>query len=371
VNNGALNIAPDGTPLMPILRLARESGFGTGLVTTATVTHATPAGFAAQVPSRNEEPTIALQYLEAGIDVLLGGGGRFFDAAVREDGRDLFSAYAQSGYTVVRDADALRQHAGDTRVLGVFGNSHLPYSLDQRNDPDLKHTVPTLAAMMRGALGGLAGNPKGFILQVEAARVDHAAHSNDIGGLLYDQLAFDDAIAEATAFAEGRDDTLVIVTTDHGNANPALNAEYGRYGGTEKCFERLAAFKHTNSWILGGLSAGSTPVAIRGRVHEATGIALPDDDVDMLRRALREEHRDAYHVRSAAPITLGQLLSNHVSVGWTGTSHTTDHVELAAFGPGSELIPGFIRNHALFDVMTAAVHLPRPKMTGAGGTGAG
>ncbi len=367
VKNGAINFAPDGRPRTPILRLARAAGKGTGLVTTATITHATPAGFAAQVEARADEGIIAAQYLEVGVDVLLGGGARFFDPAQRADQRDLFADYARAGYAVVRDAAALRAASAGGRLLGTFDDGHLPFALDHRADPALRATVPTLAEMTQVALARLAAHERGFVLQIEGARVDHAAHANDIGGLLFDQLAFDDAVGVAAAFAAGRDDTLVIVTSDHGNANPGLNgaggsftSRGGSYGDTQECFDRVARFSQTNVWTLAGLGPDSSAAQVRERVHTATALDFDDDEIEMLRHALRKEHREGYRVRNAPLVAYGQILANHTSVGWTGTQHTTDYTELAAFGPGSEAIGGVVQNNALFGVMTRALGLPVP-----------
>ncbi len=367
VNNGAINFAPDGRARTPILPLAQAAGKSTGLVTTATITHATPAGFAAQVETRADEGIIAEQYLKVGVDVLLGGGSVFFDAAKRGDKRDLFADYARAGYAVVRDAAGLRAAPESTRLLGTFAGGHLPYALDHRADPALAAAVPTLAEMTRVALGRLAANGRGFVLQVEGARIDHAAHSNDIGGLLFDQLAFDDAVGAALEFAAGRDDTLVIVTSDHGNANPGLNgaggsftSRGGSYGDTQDCFDRVARLRQTNVWTLAGLGPESTAVQVRDRVHAATSLDFEDDEIEMLRQALRKEHREGYRVRNAPLAAYGQILANYVSVGWTGTQHTTDFTELAAFGPGSGAIGGLIQNNALFGVMTRALGLAVP-----------
>ena len=357
VDNGSINFTPDGRPRTPILHLARAAGLGTGLVSTATITHATPAGFAAQVARRADEQIIAAQYLAAGIDVLLGGGAQFFDPARRTDQRDLAADYARAGYQVVRDQAALRGAPADSRLLGLFADGHLPHTLDHRADAALAAAVPNLAEMARVALARLARQPRGFVLQIEGARIDHAAHANDIGGLLFDQLAFDDAVGAALEFAAGRHDTLVLVTTDHGNANPGLNGVGERYGQTSDAFDRLAQFRRTNTWALAGLDAGSTAAQVQDRVKEATNLALAEDEIDLLRRALRKEHRESYRVRNAPLVALGQILSNHTSVGWTGTTHTTDLVELSAFGPGSEAIHGLIQNTALFGVMTHALGL--------------
>ncbi|MBW7895429.1 MAG: alkaline phosphatase [Opitutaceae bacterium] len=362
VRNGAINHAADGRPLTPLFHHVRESGRATGLVTTATITHATPAGFAAQVKSRTEEPLIARQYLDLGINVLLGGGRKFFDPALRADGADLLADYTRAGYQVMTDQAALEAAPADRPWLGLFADGYIPYELDRRADAALRDRVPDLATMTRAALRALSTHPTGFAVQIEGARVDHAAHANDIGGLLHEQLAFDEAVGAALEFAAGRDDTLVIVTTDHGNSNPGLNGTGGNfntlgesYGDTAACFDRLADLRQTNTWVMAGLNTDSTVPQIRDRVHAATTIALTADECDLLRRALRSEPHAAYRVRNSAQITLGQILANYTSVGWAGTAHTTDLVELAAFGPGSEAVGGLMQNNDLFGVMTRAL----------------
>jgi alkaline phosphatase len=364
INNGAINVAPDGTPLKPIFHFAREAGVACGLVTTATVTHATPAGFVAQVSARATEKEIALQYLAAGMDVVLGGGTKFFDAAKREDKRDLCAEFSGKGYRVVRNKNSLLSAPLDKPLLGLFSEGHMPYELDRTAEPGLTEAVPSLAEMTRRALARLASAPDGFLLQVEGARVDGGAHANDIGALLFDQLAFDEAIGVVLEFVAGRDDTLVIMTSDHGNANPGLNgvggsfeSRFGAYGATGACFEKLSHFKRTNVWVMDELNQTSTPAQIRERVKAATDLVLDDEEVDILRLALRKQHREAYRVREPALITLGQLLSNHVSIGWTGVAHTSDFTELAAFGPGCESIAGVVPNTALFGVMRGALNI--------------
>ncbi len=369
VKNGSINITPDGLPRPTILQLAREAGRATGLVTTATITHATPAGFAANTAFRGDEAEIATQYLDRRIDVLLGGGTKFFDPSRRKDGRDLFADFRREGYHVARDRAALQNTPADGRLLGVFTEGYLPYDLDHRADDALIASVPRLPEMTRAALDRLSRHEGGFVLQIEGARVDHAAHANDIGGLLHDQLALDEAVGIALDFVANRDDTLVIVASDHGNANPGLNGSGGNfdsrggsYGDTGKCFERIAEISRTNSWTLSGLNADSTSAQIRARVAEGTGITLIDDEIDLLGRALRKDPspREGYRVRNSPMITLAQIMANYTSVGWTGVAHTTDHVELAAFGPGSESIRGMVQNTALFGVMTRALGIAAP-----------
>jgi alkaline phosphatase len=105
VNNGAINTTPQGKAIQPIAAVLKKSAPATriGLVTTATVTHATPAGFAASVAKRADENDIAIQYLER-VDVILGGGSGFFDAGMRPDKRDLRGDFTKAGYGIASTA---------------------------------------------------------------------------------------------------------------------------------------------------------------------------------------------------------------------------------------------------------------------------
>lgn len=359
VNNGTLNLAPDGTPHTPLLTLARNAGRATGLVTTATITHATPAGFTVNIDARGREDDIARLYLDADVDVLLGGGARFFDPARRQDRRDLANEFAAAGRTVVRNRDALAS-APAGPVLGLFSEGHLPYALDRRADPALAAATPSLAEMASAALSRLApaaDQGRGFLLQIEGARVDHAAHANDAAGILHEQIELDDALEVALRFVADRDDTLLIVTTDHGNANPGLNGTGQAYTDSLAAFDRVARFRQTNVWTLDGLDAGSSAQTVRDRVENACGLSLSTLEVDLLRGALRKEHREGYRVREDALIALAQILANHTSVGWCGVAHTADFAELLALGPGSEHVGGFMLNTDVHHVVRRALGL--------------
>jgi alkaline phosphatase len=360
VNNGSVNCGPDGRLSLPIMELAHSQGLRTGLVSTATITHATPAGFAAKVPQRADELQIARQYLGLHIDVLLGGGRKFFTPGLRPDRLDLVGQYSKAGYSVALDAPALAAAPAAGPLLGLFDDGHMPYSLDRASDPALQAAVPTLTTMARAALARLENSPRGFILQIEGARVDHGAHANDIGALLYDQVAFDETLGAVLEWLKGRDDTLLIVTSDHGNSNPGLNGVGKAYTDTDASFDLVARFRHTNTWVLEGLNANSSLPAIRDRVVEGTGIALDEEELDLVRRALRSELREGYRVRNSALIAFADVLSNHISVGWTGVSHTADFTELAALGPGSESIQGVVRNFEMYGIMARALGLEIP-----------
>lgn len=347
VNNGSINVGANGEEWEPILKIAAARGQSTGLVTTATVTHATPAGFAANVASRKDEETIAVQYLERGYSVIMGGGSRFFLPATRADGRDLLGDFRAGGYHCPETASQLAALPSDQApLLGLFGEKMLPYEIDRLHDQKMMETVPSLADMSRVALERLKQNPEGFILQIEGARVDHAAHWNDIGALIFDQLALDEAVAVALQFQREVPDTLVIVTTDHGNANPGLNS--GQDGGAH-AFSLINNF----SGSFAGLDLRKGVVAddIKRRFEQRFSIEISDVEATTLENRLNGDYAAVYRRMNGIPAMVGQVLANHVDVGWVGNSHTSDYVEVCAIGPGSEGLTPFLRNTDLFRLM--------------------
>ncbi len=371
VVNGAVNVLPDGTRLTPMAHIVRNAGRRIGLVTTTTITHATPAGFAAVTRDRNDEADIAPQYLDS-IDVLLGGGLEFFDPGSRADGRDLLADFRRAGYAMWSTRADVLSAASERRALGLFASGHLPYSIDRQQDPTLAARVPTLAEMTDAALAMLASQPRGFLLMIEGGRVDHAAHANDAAAILWDQLAFDDAIGRARAFAEARGDTLLVITTDHGNSNPGLNGMGPDYLDSNEHFERIAAAKSSVSAVRARLteaaSDGTPPsvdaavaavrdgLAVDIQTHEAEAVALSVQK--RVPSVLNRQH-------SAFVGVLGQVLSNYWGVGWTGTRHTADLCPVLAIGPGCERFHGLKRNTDLFDDVLAlmGVSFRNPSMS--------
>jgi alkaline phosphatase len=346
-NNGAVNVTPDGRRPTPLCAHAAQNGKRTGLVTTTRVTHATPASFIANVPRRDMEDAIAEQMLERRVDVVLGGGARHF--------KDPLLA-AATDCTVVRTKGELLA-AGNApaqpgaRLLGLFHANHVPYALDR------DETIPSLADMTRVSLRRLEDAPDGFVLQVEGGRVDHAAHNNDAGSLIADQLDFDDAVGAVVDWCAGRDDTLVVVTTDHGNANPGLT--YYAQPGKDR-FARLPSIVKSFDWIDAEVarSAGSgkdldravAADVIPAVVARATGYELPPAETEMLRRVVRGERVMPMLAANGWWSVLGQILAEHFGVAFLSPNHTSDHAELTVFGPGSELFAPALDNidvHAL------------------------
>ncbi|MBS0191123.1 MAG: alkaline phosphatase [Phycisphaerales bacterium] len=355
INNDAVNFTPDKKTPVPILVQASQNGKKTGLVTTTRVTHATPAGFIANCPSRNYEGIIAEQIIARGVDVCLGGGAKYFPEKLLAGARDT------AVLRTVADFENFRARPPESgRVLGIFEQSHLLYECD-RGKAD-----PALWELASAALQRLSRGSDGFVLQIEGGRVDHAAHANDAGSLVGEQLAFDRTLGAVLEWMNGRDDTLLIVTTDHGNANPGLTL-YGpeSYRG----IERLCKVRHSFEWLFEKLelklsyddpvdaskSAGDERAATL--IEEATGVSLTKAEVHAFTESLKGHDTEHFAPMSRASSVLGSCLANYLGVGFISPNHTSDFVEVTAIGPGSDLIGPFIDNIELHGVMTRALDL--------------
>ncbi len=349
VNNGSINVTPAGKPLNPIAEILKKKGALIGLVSTATITHATPAGFAACVPKRGEEDDIALQYLNR-VDVILGGGSGHFSALERADKQDLSGAFASAGYRVLAARNALLA-SRDEKLLGTFTLGHLPFSLDRDNNPELAAKIPTLAEMTTAALTRFLASDKPFLLQIEGARIDHAAHLNDIGGLLGDQLAFDDAVATVVALIGKRDDILLVVTSDHGNSNPGLNGMGGSYSESNKAFASITRCKASHERILGEWNSqkGTSATEIIALIQKHLGFALKPEEADALLEIVSKHPVIEWNEQLNKPEgLLGQFAGNHTGIGWTGTTHTSDPTIISAVGPQSDRFSGMVKNSDVF-----------------------
>jgi alkaline phosphatase len=201
--NGNIGVDRGEERVETILERARDRGWATGVVTTTSLPHATPAGFTAHVDSRGEyEEILRQQVMETQPDVMLGGGAQFLEPA----GVDPSAA----GYAVVSNAAELAAATAD-RVFGAFAAEHMTYVDDRTADT----TEPTLPDMAAAALGVLDRDPDGFFLMIEGGRIDHAGHANDLRNNIHETIAFDETIAQVAAWARARGNVTLIVTADH------------------------------------------------------------------------------------------------------------------------------------------------------------
>ena len=170
---------------------------------TSSLTHATPAAFYAHQASRKDEEAIAIDLVNSGLDLVIGGGRRFF--AERSDGCDLVTGLKAAGYQVVDDPVGLATAKGP-RLAGLVADGHLPAITEGRGS--------FLPDATRVALSRLPC-PKGFFLMVEGSQIDFGGHDHDACRAAAEVLDLDQVISRALDFARRDGRTLVVVTADH------------------------------------------------------------------------------------------------------------------------------------------------------------
>ena len=366
-------------PLTTLLEQAEAAGFATGIVSTATITHATPAATYAHAADRNWEDNstlpeeavaagcrdIARQLVEFdggdGIEVALGGGrGHFLpagepdpeypdQAGFRTDGRNLVAEWltgrclgsAPGGAPGARvdpcDDRVPRSGklAGDGRayawnlpqlealqaapaqqVLGLFEPSHMQFEVDRAQDAE-----PSLAAMTEFALKRLMDRSPGYFLMVEGARIDHGHHFGNAYRALHDTLALDAAVARAQAMTDSAN-TLILVTADHSHTLT------------------ISGYPRRGNPILGKVEVapGQFMKDVRGRPYTTLGyangpgwLAVPVDLSDTDTEAVD------YQQAAAVPMAI--------------ETHGGEDVAAYAQGPGAAGVAGVMEQNRLYDVL--------------------
>ncbi|MGE0142724.1 MAG: alkaline phosphatase [Planctomycetota bacterium] len=392
-NTGVISLGPkterndfhgDGDDFAPmtLLELAKAAGKRIGIVSTARVTHATPAACFAHVNDRDKEAEIAAQgtpgepefnaRLRNGIDLLVGGGRRFFlpsgvvdeegEAGGREDGRNLIDRFRGHGYRYVwREEEWSALRSADLPVLALFESSHMEYEYDRKTDVGGE---PSLSSMVERAIDLLDDAPGGFVLVVEGGRVDHAHHAGNAFRALVDAEEFDRAVGVAIDRVDLRD-TVILATADHSHTlsiagyplRPLAELPYATKGHPDG----YAAMAH------GGIldaAYGIDPKS--GIVRRTLGAdRLPYTPLSYAngpgaRGAPRSDPRSDRSAGFNGTVPTGPTHPDYLqaaTVPLGSETHGGEDVLIWGIGSGSSALRGVVPNTACFDVLRAALGL--------------
>ncbi|MCA0893390.1 alkaline phosphatase [Microbulbifer agarilyticus] len=360
-------------PLTTVLELAENLGKSTGVVSTARITHATPAATYAKVPERGWEATapegckdIATQMVELaagdGIDVAMGGGRRSFlpeevedlegKAGKRTDGVNLIDAWKaryNDGTTkavYIEDQSGFDQlEVADTdKLLGLFASSHMRYEEDRKND---KAGEPSLSHMTAKAIELLSKNDKGFFAMIESGRIDHGHHAGSAYSALTDGVEMARAVQVAMD-STSAEDTLIIVTADHSHVmtiagyptrgNPILGKVVGNNEtGEPKENVSLAADGMPYTTISYANGLGFADLGDSTNADDRY-----DDPVNAGRHDLHDIDTESpgFHQESLVPLD--------------SETHGGEDVGVWARGPGAHLLTGTKEQNVIFHVMVHA-----------------
>ncbi|MDR2891443.1 MAG: alkaline phosphatase [Alistipes sp.] len=297
--NGYLGIDPDGAPLQTILEKAEAAGLATGLVATTNIQHATPAAFYAHTPDRDDYHAIALELLDSGVDVAIGGGIGYMTG--REDGRDLMQELQAKGYAVADNLAAIAT-ATSGNVVALYNEDEIPAYVSQNGDtagattsegegrdPSMlaKGTSKALEILTANGAAGVSGegkaadggtdgaktaSGKGFFAMVEGSWIDSAGHAGDARMLMGEMRDFDNAVGVAFDYADAHPGTLVIVVADHETGGLTIPSGDDNFLLPDSGVE----FR----WATGGHSATMVPILSYGTGASAFGGIMDNTEVN-------------------------------------------------------------------------------------------
>ncbi|MBM7072335.1 alkaline phosphatase [Shewanella sp. 202IG2-18] len=379
-----------GNELVTAIELAEIAGLSTGVISTARITHATPAATFAKSADRNWEDVsdmpeaavtagcedIASQLvnfetnLESryqglninGLEVVMGGGRRHFlpkDANAnstdarsdiegdRTDGRNLVnewkSQYPTGNYVMDRAGFDALNPATTERIFGLFNESHMQYEADRHNDIAGE---PSLTQMTEKALQVLSKNDKGYMLVVESGRIDHGHHAGNAFNALEDTIEFSNAVAKAVAMSNP-EDTLIIVTADHSHVFT------------------IAGYPKRGNPILGKVVAvGKTEPALASDDKPYTTLGYANGRGVM--NLGTETNADAGYeqdIHMAGRIDLSDVnteaagFHQEALVPRSSETHAGEDVGMYAQGPSSQLVSGTNEQSIIFHIMEHAADL--------------
>ena len=364
----------NGYHLKTLLETAEDQGWASGIVTTTSITHATPAATYAHSPERNWESDkdlstqakkkgcrdIASQLIEFdygnGIEVILGGGRKHFlpesEKGERQDDRHLIQEWLaknkQSSY--VSSADGLLNFdiKKTKYLLGLFSKSHLNYEADRvANNID----EPSLTTMVETALQ-LLQKHKRFLLIVESGRIDHAHHAGNAYRALEETIEFDKAIARANELID-TNKTLMVVTADHSHTmtiagyptrgNPILGFVKGN-DNTGKSNDNLS------------LAADNQPYTTLSYANGA-GHDNPEDDGQHTPLSYRSSPQKVGRHSTANDNPQAPNYRQEANVPFQSETHAGDDVAVYAQGPWAHLLTGVMEQNFIYHVMKHAGEL--------------
>lgn len=345
-NNKYIGTSVNDTPMASILEGAESVGKATGIVATSEITHATPGDFTAHTNNRKYYNQILQQQINQDMEVVLGGGFNKPSGFSSEVSTDEFESYyeeqvnniKEEGFDFITTKDQLTSYDGD-KLWGSFADADLKYDFDRQSDND--NVQPSLAEMTNKAIEVLNKDEDGFFLMVEGSKVDWAAHANNTVGIVSDILAFDEAVKEAIEFAKADGNTVVVVTTDHGNSGITIGSSYyneniesydkATYANTTDLLKKATITEERFNEIVSGKSNDE----IKALAKKYYGIDLNDEELAIVKGEQGEGRQ----------VGIREVIARRVGIGYTTGGHTGEQIYLGVYAPSDvELLEGVVDN---------------------------
>ncbi|UTW62205.1 alkaline phosphatase [bacterium SCSIO 12741] len=249
--NGAIGMDADTQSINNITEILAKRNIRSGLVSTSSITHATPACFFAHADSRRKEEFIASQMSDSEVDFFAGGGSHFFNK--RKDGANYIDTLKNRGFEISLGPIQAPENWDINKKYGFLADTlAMPSMLKGRGD-----FLPEATQM---ALDYLSQDTNGFFLMVEGSQIDWGGHANNSDYIITEVEDFDKTIGVALEFAIRNQNTLVIVTADHETGGYALSSRRDTIDGKVRSnYDEIAP-----TFSTGGHTASLIPVFAYG-----------------------------------------------------------------------------------------------------------
>lgn len=342
----------------------RVKGHAVGIVTNTEIQDATPASMIAHTRRRADYDRITEMLYDAAPEVILGGGSEGFlpmPRGRRKDNIDVLVKFETAGYKLVANGTDMKKAAGEAgtkRLLGLFHTGNMDGVLDRRflkkGTTDRFPDQPDLVEQVEAALAVLSRGDKGFVLMVESGMIDKYAHALDWERSVYDTIMLDNAVRAAKAWAEPRNDTLIVVVADH--AHPvAIIGTYddARKGDTLR--DKLGIYEQAGFPNYPAPGEGGYPATVDVSRRLAFVFSAYPDHCDAGRPFLAAPNKAGDEKVCALPGAARRL--GNLPMRATSGVHSGEDVVLTATGPGAELFRGHMQNTRVFRAMATALGL--------------
>jgi alkaline phosphatase len=356
--NGSLNIdSASGKRFEPMSRFAKRHGFKVGIISSSAPNHATPAGFYATNMSRNNYAEIAVEMAKSDIDYI---GGPYV-MGVSSDKDNIKELASDNGFKIVSTRRRFDELAPGTAKVWAY--SPMPYILDAKHEISLAdHTEKAIE---------LLKDSKGFFMMIEGAQIDWASHANDGAAMIYEMIAFDEAVSKAVDFYHNNpDDTLIIVTSDHECGGLSLDMEKILKPGMSKIIEAQKGSRKASAEVFRQIErqklAFDEALPI---MQDFFGIeSLTEQEMQTMRTAFNEggEQRGDFSYGDNKKIALGwvRLVSERAGLMWSSLGHTSAAVPLYAMGAGEELFASNSDNALISWYIRSLISCPAHSLSG-------
>lgn len=346
--NSVVGRDAEGNDVENIVESARKAGYGTAIVTTAGISHATPASFFGHTADRDDYEILNRQLIDGGADFFAGAG---FNVRSRlRDGETPCSAWVgkarEKGWNVLVGKDEFEKAAQNPKTicLAYEDKYDIPYAIQ---NPEVR-----LGDLYKAAVANMMKyHKKGFFMMVEGSNIDHGGHENDVYAILEEVNDFDSVVAQAVAFYKAHpDETLIVVTADHETSGITLGTDYRKIHAEVLLNQKMAQVDLSKALITLAKTEKPGWEDAKAIISDALGLwkevavdykeeyALREIFETTVARGKSSTERTLYAANERLASAAVSLLGKKAGIQLSRHAHTAAQVPLFAIGVGAEKI---------------------------------